>query len=787
MNPLSPILYPARHIRSTLALTSILALTVAGLYLFIGLAQETYIAPAYVIDRYLSKFSLVQPDGTPALDPDEAERIHASPDVAQVLPQNDLRIKVTNIGGANFSFRLIGLKAADTDAVLSQSGVAVKEGRLPTPGTNEVALSEEIVTALKLDLGDVFDRTTDEKAYTNIVSPLRLVGILTGEVRLGILSYEFLAESEALRSYRADGLLVIAKPGREKAMEDYLLTSVKRPSVKTYTYRSVSEQTAKDQKLLYVLGVPIVLMVSAAIALVIGAVHRLAFQRRLAEFGALYALGYRRGTLAARLAAETAAPALAGWIAGILLGCGGMAAADALLFSPREIAIQAFSPTAIPFVTLVPIVVLVSTLYSANRALGGMDPVAVVERGQLTMETEKVSAAARRTVQNPPRPLAPWTYHRRHGRQAWTLIVSTLLLILGTGLLFLLFAAGADAMQPGLNVLSRIGAVSPNEGELDPALAARIRSNPTVARTIPAYAFSPVKISIPPMFPNKSVETLCVDEGDMDYLIGLYGLELAQGRLPGPGTNEVVISWAVAKNRDLSVGDVIGDPAHPAYPGAAALPAQIVVSGVFAPGRTTAEDTWLSFMSLEFVEPYREAGLSLILVPRAGEKPAMDSWLEGEIAGPGRIVMTYANQQAALEKEMGSMLFTFVLMELAVALVAALALAGLHRLFLAGREEEMGILLALGFARKRLAGRILGEMSVLLLAAWAAAAAGCLLVLVFLQFGVFASAGLNLNFLNPVPWLATLPIPAAVLSACAVLTVRAFARMDPIATVERRM
>src|SRR5512136_2457506 len=102
MNPLSPFTYYRRHKRRALMLTALLALAVAGLYLFIGLAQETYIAPAYTINRYLDKFNLVQPEQVPSLDPDVAARIRAHPDVAQVLPQNDVRIKVPNAGGANF-------------------------------------------------------------------------------------------------------------------------------------------------------------------------------------------------------------------------------------------------------------------------------------------------------------------------------------------------------------------------------------------------------------------------------------------------------------------------------------------------------------------------------------------------------------------------------------------------------------------------------------------------------------------------------------------------------------
>jgi len=295
-------------------------------------------------------------------------------------------VKRTTISeaGANFPFRLIGLRDGDVNTVLAQCGVSLKAGQLPEPGTNEVALSEEIVAALKLEIGDTLDRTENENAYTNIVSPLRLVGILSGGVRLGIMSYEYLAQSESYRDLASAGLLVIARPGRETAVEDFLQQSIRNTTTKTYTHQSVTEQVSMDQNLLYILGLPIVLLVSIAVALVIGAVNYLAFAQRLTEFGTLYAIGYRRGWLAYRLTLETAGLALFGWVAGILLAWGGMSVLSSVIYAPRGFACDAVSLTAILFVMLVPLVVIGSTLLTTLHALGRMDAVAIIEQGQLS-------------------------------------------------------------------------------------------------------------------------------------------------------------------------------------------------------------------------------------------------------------------------------------------------------------------------------------------------------------------------------------------------------------------
>jgi putative ABC transport system permease protein len=369
MNPLSPLTYFLRHKGQSLLLTAVLALAVMGLYLFIGLAEETYIIPAYTINRYLDKFNLVQPDLVPSLATNVVARIRANPDVSQVLPQNDVKIKVANVGGANFLFRLIGLEEMDVATILSQCGVTLKEGQLPQPGTNGVALSEEIAAALKLKIGDTFDRTRDEKAYSNIISPLKLVGILSGDVRLGIMSYEYLSENEIYRNLVDSGVLVIARPRREATVADFLIQSIRNPQTKTYTYQSVSDQVSKDQSLLYTLGIPIVLLVTIAITLVIGAINRLAFMQRLAEFGVLHALGRSRGWLAQRLALETAVPALTGWVIGILLAWGAMAILSVAVYTPKGFAYETIPLTALPFVTFVPLIVIGFTLFTAVRTL----------------------------------------------------------------------------------------------------------------------------------------------------------------------------------------------------------------------------------------------------------------------------------------------------------------------------------------------------------------------------------------------------------------------------------
>jgi ABC-type antimicrobial peptide transport system permease subunit len=360
------------------------------------------------------------------------------------------------------------------------------------------------------------------------------------------------------------------------------------------------------------------------------------------------------------------------------------------------------------------------------------------------------------------------------------------LMIVGTALLVFILKASTDVMlQPPLTALKPMSLVSQKGLPLDTTVIAQVRAHPAVERALPVYVFSPVELSIPPMITNYPVEAYGVNSDDMVYLMELYGLELAEGHLPRPSTNDIIIPWSIAQNRNIQVGDMIGDRAHPIYPDAPTLPSTLLVSGIFAP----TENSWLSFSSLEFVNAYRDYwrnNLSLIVVPKAGQRAALDSWLEDQLAGERRTILTYSSQLAWWQNAANTLLFTMSLMESIIALVAALALAGLNYLFVTQRQAEFGVLNALGFSRLQLVWRIMRESLFTTGAAWLTGLLGCTVILLYLQYGLYNPIGLRLDFFNPTPWLYTLPVPVAVLAVSAVTIGRMLSRLDPVAVIERR-
>jgi ABC-type antimicrobial peptide transport system permease subunit len=539
-----------------------------------------------------------------------------------------------------------------------------------------------------------------------------------------------------------------------------------------------------------VMLVPVIAIVAIAFALVIVAVNWIAFSQRLPEFGISHAIGLSKKWLLHRLTMETATLALVGWAVGIGLSWLILSILKATFFAPRGYDLPVVQLSAMGLTLPLPVAVSGFTFLSVRRVLSRLDPVAIVERGGQSQEADQRQGLT--ASKSSSKPLASATFYKRHRRRAIFLIGAMSLMIVAVVLVIFILAASSTAQEPGLRYLSKLSVVrSTGAGaDLDPGVVAQVRTHPAVERVIPvAPRYHLLSVRIPP-FTAPEASPFGVYAEDMAYLVELYGLELKEGHLPRPHTNEMVISEILAQNRELQIGDVIGNPDQPAYPGAESLPAEFVISGIFARSTTPQDENWLGFVSLEFLESHEAFYIPdvppLIVVPKAGQKGALDDWLENEVAGIGVSVLTLRREIGRIRQNAQSQMLVFALLESVIAIVAAIALAVLNYIFVAQRQSEFGVLHALGHARLRLVWRTVRETIFTTGIAWGLSAILCLMGLLSLQYGVFAPLGLRLDLFNLSPWLFTLPIPIAVLVATTGTTARTLSRLDPVSIIERR-
>jgi ABC-type lipoprotein release transport system permease subunit len=795
MNPLSTWTFYRRHKGHTALLLSLSIVVTMGLYSLVALVWGVLVEPARMAYTAYSEFSLVTPQST-ANGPDPAvlARLQSNPDIERIIPSTFIRTELPGMmPGLGFQFDLLGLLNEDMVYLLERSGATLKDGHLPQPGAAEIVLSEDMANVLDVAVGDDYVATSVE-FYVGMDAPpkpiaFQVVGILDSEVELGIVSLEFLKQQEGYRQFPAR-FMVMAQEDSKAAVDDFLRREILSLETGVMTHEMLTERIRNEALPGLVMLLPVILIVAAASSLVIVVVNQIANARRLPEFGILYATGRSKSWLIRRLTTETAILALIGWIAGVGLSWLLLTLLNEAVFAPRgrELDYIAWMPPL--FALPVPAVIAGFTFLAVKRTLTRLDPVSIVERRELSQEGDRLRGMTASASSS--RPLAPATFYRRHRRRAVLLVSGMSLMIMAVVLFIFVLALSADAQEPFVGYLNRVSLVrSPGMIQnLAPAVVARVKAHPAVGRIIPvAPRSSMLRVYIPP-FTGAEASPFGVYATDMAYLVELYGLELKEGRLPRPGTNEMVIPEVLALNRDLEIGDVIGDPERPAYPGATSLPAAFVIAGIFAGPDSPGDGVGWGFISLEFLE---KSGsfllpdvLPLIVVPKTGQKDALDDWLENELAGVDAYVLTHRQQVTRVHEKARQDMFGMALLEIVIGIVATLGLAVLNYVYISQRQSEFGVLHALGHGRLQLVGRVLGETAFVTGIAWGATVILCLVGMLCLRFVVFTPQGLTFNILNFTPWLYTLPIPVAVLAVTTGTTAWTLSRLDPMSIIERR-
>jgi len=553
LNPLTPFTYYRRHKRQALLLLCLISLTTLGVCVMVRLL-DSVAEHAYTAEGYLSRFSVVSAVG-PALEPGVVSQIRAHPDVAQVIPEKDLYINVPPLQN---SFRLFGVSEADVQVLLDVCDVRLKEGRLLRPHTNEIVLSEKVASVLGLRIGDQIGRSVNANYYGAIPTELVLVGILGSDpsassapsIRLGLVSYEYL-DGHELYASPSSGLVVVAREGRKTVVDDFLETTISSPCADVWTYRRMAELSAQLMRTFHLIFGIVDCLVAVVIALIVVTISQIALAQRTPNFGLLNAVGYSRRRLVRQLTLETASVAGVGWLGGLALSWLLFAWLKVNVFEPgMELNLANLTP--IWFAAPIPLAVTGVTAVSTLRMFARFDAVSIIERGRLSAETSDRRRVAKRTrtprSPSSAKPLSSWTFYLRHKRRGVALAATMALMILGVAFPAFLFAPMVDANQLFIEHLRYVSVVSPVAGNsFDPGVTAQVRAHPAVARVVPAVQLWPM-VEVPPLN-RTTVRVYGVSEDDMPVLINLYGVQLEEGRLPRPRSNEIVLSKSIALNR----------------------------------------------------------------------------------------------------------------------------------------------------------------------------------------------------------------------------------------------
>ncbi|RLC81379.1 MAG: hypothetical protein DRJ03_20225, partial [Chloroflexi bacterium] len=773
--------YYLRHKRSALLQIALISLATVGLFILVAVLDTI---PLRANVSYLTRLSHVSPIRD-ALDPTVVSQIETHPDVARVIPDNGLWLSTPTLFGTDNQL-LMGVSVEDAEVLMQHCGVRLKEGRMFEPRTNEIVLSEEVVRALDLELGDEIARAVDEDYYEAIPAPLALAGILEGDpevnmgssVRLGFVSAEYLNGHE-LYAPRVTSLLVVAKEGRKAAVEDFLETTISSRYTEVETFTGLVEIFKAVRVGIYIIFGVINSVVAVVMALTVGVINRIAMAQRLSEFGLLHALGRHRKQLIRRLTLETATVAGLGCLAGLGAALGIMNWLKTGFFYDLGVELNLFNPAPFFFVLPIPLIVVALTFWNVRRVFARLDAVAIVERGALSEEQKARQAVKRSST----KPLSSLTFYLRHRRRGILIVLSMALMVLGITFPVFLFSAMVSAILPSIEYLQYVSEISPVRSELDPGIVGQIRSHPAVAYTVPVIRLG-MQMILPPGG-GADANIYGVSEADLPILLEVFDVQVQEGRLPQPRSNEIALSAAIAANRDLHVGDVIGGETdnEDAFV-TDSMPAEMIVVGILSP-----DQPWIGFASYEYLHSHEltsSRSPRLLIIPREGQKQALDGWLEESADSTQTRITTYAAEEREYREMTTSVVLTFAALECMIAVVAAIALATLNHIFFAQRKEEFGILNAVGRSRPWLVWRTMKETGSVVGVAWIVGAALCGIGLLGMQSLVYGPRGLTLDFFSLVPWLLTMPLPLAVALASVGTIAWMLYRLDPVAVIERR-
>ena len=383
-------------------------------------------------------------------------------------------------------------------------------------------------------------------------------------------------------------------------------------------------------------------------------------------------------------------------------------------------------------------------------------------------------------------PLSPLTYYRRHKRS--TLLLVALIAFSTIGIFLMVAVLDSIPLRVQTSYLTQVSRVYPQTGDsLEAGIISQIQNHPDVAQVIPSNSLN---INFPVMIGVESLRILGVSPSDAGDLAHHAGLRVKEGRLFEPRTNEIVLTAAVARALNLQVGDEIVRDMDETFYSRVAAPLRVV--GILerdpAVSTSKAPAPRFGFISNEYLEShelYAPSRYAIVVVPNQGQLTAVNDFLESTFSTDYTGIETISSLEAIASIARQALYLIFGIVNCLVAVVVALVVATINRIALMQRLEELGVLNALGFDKRKLTRRLIAESTVVSGLGWLIGLTISLAFLALLRDTLLYARGEYLNIWNLAPFIFVLPIPLAVVISAFVSVRRIFNQLDAVQILER--
>ncbi len=375
MDPLSPWTYGRRNVRKVLP--ALIILTFVVLLVFVILSTLGGLRESMLVyTREFDEWTLVFPKKDTRIPKAVLAEIAAHPAVDRMIDSRNCFVRVKTLIGP-MPFNLRAGRRNELEYLLARTGARLREGRLPGPGTNEVAVHENIMKANGWPLGREFGVDVDEEDW--MLGRFKVVGILEGPVPVGVCSFEFLNNplQYAFSAKLWEREIVVAKPGRVAELNAFLRTL---KDVKVYDKaRAVDDVTQGFDRIILVIRFISVLLI-VVVSFVVGLINNIFFAQRVDEFAVLMAIGHPQRRVFRMVAGETAGLMAVSWTLGMASGLAVFAAFRALVMEPRGIPLPLWQPAPVLISLALPVVAQAFAVVTVLGRLRRLDPVTIIER-----------------------------------------------------------------------------------------------------------------------------------------------------------------------------------------------------------------------------------------------------------------------------------------------------------------------------------------------------------------------------------------------------------------------
>jgi len=270
-----------------------------------------------------------------------------------------------------------------------------------------------------------------------------------------------------------------------------------------------------------------------------------------------------------------------------------------------------------------------------------------------------------------------------------------------------------------------------------------------------------------------------INPNDFDYLSNKLRLGRLDGRQPISGRGEAVITKPIAKNLRLHLGSIMLSPHD--EKNYSLTP--VVVVGIYD------SDQWFAYTSYEYLVQthFPPVDVAIYFAKDQQTQRRLDAWADKTLAGTKANVYTYPKVERDTAE---SLAVLFRILDLVVGLlvvVITIMMCMLVNIYLSQRIVEFGLLQAIGISRKRLVTRTVAEAAWMILTGWIVGSAVTAAVLTLIRNVLMNPKGYYIDPLDPLAYVYTIPVPAAVLITSIAIVLIKFAKFDPIAVIERRI